>query len=1457
MQRVKIASLMAAAFAGVASAQNLVQDPGFERAETGKAGAWGLLAAAGTNGAVARIDSTQSHSGRQCLLLDQTHPLVLPDGWTDAPNFMKLLSDKHAGGYVIVGQNVPVEAGRRYNFSFWLRTSGLLRENRDDPKSGYAAFKAEIFWQKNASTSVDKYWVLNQQLDTGDWVKISNTHFNKGPNQPPYIAPDGAKFANIRFSLLVNAPEVVPNVRIDDVVFEDADMEQSQTTNKQIDVSNSGFENGSGEAPSGWKPIGSAKTAWVSDIVHSGKRAVSVSDAGIGVFSGWATELPLAPDCAYVFSGWIKGGSLAANDVVGGGALCVQFLDKDGQIAGEPIISKAVPRNTEWTRVETIPATPPKTAVTIRLIAGLKFCSGTAWFDDLSLTAGSAGMATTARVRRFDPRPCDGLIYATNLLAHGDVEQGVDGKPAGWSYVGSSAKDWTPAQLATFYREGRPDFGVGRGRGEWSHDTVYAGKGALLNVSIDPPLSRNAQWYGRNPVDGYWLSDPMPCEPGKVYLAGAWIHPGAPISSAWLGPLEIRFFGEGGRNLAPQNNTRTAIVDGAPAGVWTYWATRPHVAPAGAKTMRLRFGHELCAADGGWGRTYADNLAVWKLPEGVLVEQTQSTEQFWVWFRQAHAKVKPPYLPSPVDAPEYPSCLCRVENNVPGNLYRDPTAEIPITVAVSSQIGEFRKVSLHIEQYDWLGNAAGSFDVPAFDLPGYSKGTTLVRLPPTRRYGAFFLGGTVKEGDAMVGEFAGRYAVLPPLVRPRTVENIWGVTTLAPFFGDGRSDETELGGMLKTAGFGLSWINPTGYDDPTFSQSLREVEWYRSFGIRPILRINYFPITRPINRAHFEELGQRMATTFKGRVAAYGNWGVEQANHRTPQTPVFRPIIDGTMLADAEYDEILAGIYDGIRAVDKETPVLIGNIATDSEGETIRRLYGKPGEGRFDGAILNAYMGILSTALGNLKELDKHGDTQKTVWQEETADQRSPIGGAARRYGEAEGPKNMVRTWLTMKAVVGPRLKAMTMWGFVEASDIAMVTLDHQPRPHFAAHAVMADALADATFVTNRSMGNITIFEWKRGDGPLFTVWANSGERSVTFDAPTGKLTVMDLMGNRMETVATDGVVSLKVTSSPVYVFGGGVLTLSRRLETRLEQGSTRLGAPQVRLVLKNNGKTAIEGVAVFSGPIHGKAQQAFKVAPGETNTIAMPVKADLPTDKRTSFTAECTTSKGAVYLATAGFNFAQAVRVAKPPALDGTWTGWESTSAIPFGLMESQIFRGYNPDAKYTGPDDVSGTFRMLWDDQFLYLGVAATDNSFCPQSERGMNGFMGDSIEFAFQPDNRLERQAPFGEYELYLPGGQPPYAASRRRPAPAAMIDFWKATVKPTAEKGNCVYQVAIPWKDVGVVDTPAAGKTISFALVLNDADVGERLSGGRKRVKWFEGIDMAKSPEGFGDVTLVVP
>lgn len=476
---------------------------------------------------------TEGHDARPCLLLDQTRPLTLPEGAADAPNLVKFINAKKAGGFVHVDQVVPAQGGRTCNLAFWYKAKGLLRENRDDPKCGFASFMVFVYWLDDHGRRVgggqDTLWVINQQLDAPDWVPVLNGRAHTGPR--PYRAPEGAKAAQIRFQLVTVAPEVAPKVWIDDVSFAYGDAnEEAGPAPKQVDLVNADFEAGEGGSPKGWKAVGSGRATWVSDVVHGGRRAACVSDTGPGKFSGWVQDVPAQPAHAYTLNGWVKGGDLVAYGPVAGGALCLQYLDKDGQTLGEPVLSPTVPANTDWNEVQASIAVSPAGAATLRVMLGLQFCKGSAWFDDVRLTVEEQAAARTAILRRPNPASSSGVTYARNLLANGDVEHGTSGRPSGWTYVGKSDTDWTAEQIAAFHRENRPYFGIGRGRGEWSSKIVYSGKGALLNISMDPPLSKNAQWYGRTPVDGFWLSDPMPCTPGKQYYAGAWIRPGFAIA---------------------------------------------------------------------------------------------------------------------------------------------------------------------------------------------------------------------------------------------------------------------------------------------------------------------------------------------------------------------------------------------------------------------------------------------------------------------------------------------------------------------------------------------------------------------------------------------------------------------------------------------------------------------------------------------------------------------------------------------------------------------------------------------------------------------------------------------------------------------------------------------------------------------------------------------------------------
>ena len=207
-----------------ARAQNLVLNPGFEE-DAATPIKWRVSAAA--NGAEAEIDSKEFHSGERSLRLDQTSAVTLPPGANEAESMVKILLDNTASGQASVVQKIPVEEGESYDFSFWYKASGLLRDNFREPKKGYAHLMVWIYWQDHQNRRVEgdkaetTRWILNQGVDELDWVEVVNKAFEpRKLDGYPCVAPTGARFAAISFQLITNAPEVTPKAWIDDVTFQ-------------------------------------------------------------------------------------------------------------------------------------------------------------------------------------------------------------------------------------------------------------------------------------------------------------------------------------------------------------------------------------------------------------------------------------------------------------------------------------------------------------------------------------------------------------------------------------------------------------------------------------------------------------------------------------------------------------------------------------------------------------------------------------------------------------------------------------------------------------------------------------------------------------------------------------------------------------------------------------------------------------------------------------------------------------------------------------------------------------------------------------------------------------------------------------------------------------------------------------------------------------------------------------
>ncbi len=1371
------------------------------------------------------------------------------EGGEGTTHSLKFEGDSHTHA-VVHSERLPLVPGYQYGLTVVYRAEGLVAESLD---RNYSALNVDLYMERDAAPRFMGMARVKGINDSAGWSSVNRLTPYRGSNS--ILIPDGTEYGVLR-PALVNRTSSSATVWIDSIDLIPLDLA----------LRNGGFETGE-TAPEAWVPFGGAEMTWTDAHSHGGEHAVSVSNAGEGLFSGWSTRIPVRADRAYTFSGYIKGGDLNANGFISGGALSIQFLDRDGQPIGEPTLSPAVGGRTDWTEVRTASVTPPVGAVMARLVAGMTYCTGTAWYDDLSVETEVVVAKDAKLLERPNPQPTQRVQYAENLLKNGEVEAGQGDQPEGWTYRGRAEPDWTESEVKTYHEVGRPKFNVGRGIGKWSRSRSYAGSGALLNESIDPPLFMGNQWHAYAPVDGYWLSDVMPCEPGKPYVASGWLKVGRTIgigAAMWLGPLEIRFYGSNGKQLQPVHNMRSGM-GALEAGAWTYYATLPYVAPKGATRMRLRFGHEFHANRGGQGRTLADNLAVWQLPEEVALPDyatiPNNTEAYQDWFREATLTVKPPYMPSPSSSPSYENVWAKVQNTQTGNLFYDTESDVELQVTLTNVLGESRELTFAGVRYDAWGNEDADFKSQKLSLKGASTDTYSIQLPPSHAFGAWYIDGTILEQGVPVGHVNGRYAVLPELnPENKPGHSAFAVTNLVPILNDGRPFEKELGEMLRIAGFGTTWERMRYHpNEASIHESMEELEplldWYDQYGIKAVVTIRP-ELVRPVDREVYEEAGRVVGRILDGKVAALGNWGIEQANSASPYRGG-----GADRWTDFEFDTIMAAQYDGIKEVAPELTVLTGNIATDFEAKTIRRHYEAPGDGKFDGSIMNAYMSAYGVAENAIKEFDRHGDTWKTVWWEETAEQRSPFEGDARRYGEISGPKQMVRTWLTMLGKLYPRLQNVTMWGFVRKveQDIVMVTPSLQPRPHFVAHAIMADKLRTFTAVTDRSTEDgRSIFDWDVSKGTLLTAWVHSGEGSLTLEVPSGSLVVTDIMGNAQKLQAVDGVVTVELSAYPVYIESEGSLQISQRLTAGLTHASTELGKRMLQLDLKNNAESPVHGEITWSESFVDTEPTAFDLAAGEAITIQREAQADLPTNERSQFSCTIQTSTGGTYGATAALNFAQAVHTSAKPELDGTWDGWENAPAIAFGLVPEEVVAVRLPkDVSYRGVDDISGTLRMMWDEEYLYLGIESTDDHFVTVPERIRTGFMGDSIEFGIQPDGLTATEAPYWEYEVYQPSTTPGrYMASRRRPLPVADMEEWDATIQPTGVNGNAVLQIALPWSDIGV-SSVAPSKVFSMALVLNDADRADRFSGARKRVRWFKGVDKEKNPSAFGDIVLVNP
>ena len=203
------------------------------------------------------------------------------------------------------------------------------------------------------------------------------------------------------------------------------------------------------------------------------------------------------------------------------------------------------------------------------------------------------------------------------------------------------------------------------------------------------------------------------------------------------------------------------------------------------------------------------------------------------------------------------------------------------------------------------------------------------------------------------------------------------------------------------------------------------------------------------------------------------------------------------------------------------------------------------------------------------------------------------------------------------------------------------------------------------------------------------------------------------------------------------------------------------------------------------------------------------------------------------------------------PLTVDGNLNEPDWKNAPVQEINDLRQFFKAEKEGDWTGPEDLSGKLRFLWDEKFLYVGVEVTDDTFSnPKKDDGL--WAQDGLQFLIDParDRREKR----GRYDISVGLGQKGPQAwchlSGDIRAPEGEIKEFQIGIK-RGDKGNATYEVAIPWSRIPPFE-PAPGRDLGLSMILNEDDGNSR--GGF--LGWFGGVHL-KEMDHVADLILEGP
>ncbi len=303
----------------------------------------------------------------------------------------------------------------------------------------------------------------------------------------------------------------------------------------------------------------------------------------------------------------------------------------------------------------------------------------------------------------------------------------------------------------------------------------------------------------------------------------------------------------------------------------------------------------------------------------------------------------------------------------------------------------------------------------------------------------------------------------------------------------------------------------------------------------------------------------------------------------------------------------------------------------------------------------------------------------------------------------------------------------------------------------------------------------------------------------------------------------------------------------------------------RLRIKVKNMTNTqTISGTMRITSPEEESklmpARRFENMKPGEEQTMLI----NLPyrVVKRTiALVAEAELDSGHIYTYEKKLDFGTAAYAHTKPKIDGnvdsgewrgSWIGADEIKDVLQPVGEAAVTVG----GDWRGPDDLSFSGTMMWDEEAFYMLAIVTDDihsvDYSPKEPHYM--YRGDSIQFSVDEREEIDsaRRSDFEEIGLgFVPNyGSVAYRYKTIHSHPTGtVIDKAEIAIKRYAT--YTVYECKIPWSEL-MDDTfkPYVGRKMLFSALVNDNDAATR----RGWIQYNSGIGYVKSAYEFGSMVL---